>query len=107
VSRVLFLPHNIQLSEPSQNADSIIRMKINVQLFVKCERFENTRSAEDAIVSSEIKCCAMVQAVSSRLLTAEANATALVSPCGICGGQNGTGTGFSPSSSANIMPSGL
>jgi hypothetical protein len=37
----------------------------------------------------------MAQAVSRRPLTAEAR----VSPCGICGGQNGTGTGFSPSTS--------
>jgi hypothetical protein len=33
----------------------------------------------------------MCQAVSRRPLTAEAR----VSPCGICGGQSGTGTGFS------------
>jgi hypothetical protein len=38
---------------------------------------------------------AMAQAVSRRPLTAEAR----VSPCGICGGQNGTGTGLSPSTS--------
>jgi hypothetical protein len=42
---------------------------------------------------------AMDQAVSRRPLTAEAWVPARVSPCGICGGQNGTGSGFSPSSS--------
>jgi hypothetical protein len=36
----------------------------------------------------------VAQAVSRRPLTAEAR----VSQCGICGGQTGTGTGFSPSS---------
>jgi hypothetical protein len=38
----------------------------------------------------------MVQAVSRRSLTAEARVQSRVSPCGICGGQSGTGTGFSP-----------
>jgi hypothetical protein len=37
----------------------------------------------------------MAQAVSRRPLTAEARVQSRVSPCGICGGQNGTGTGFS------------
>jgi hypothetical protein len=37
----------------------------------------------------------MAQAVSRRALTAEAR----VNSCGIYGGQSGTGTGFSPSSS--------
>jgi hypothetical protein len=36
---------------------------------------------------------AMAQAVSRRPLTAECR----VNPCGICGGQSGTGTGISPS----------
>jgi hypothetical protein len=39
---------------------------------------------------------AMVQAVSRRLLTAEARVHALVSPYGICGGQSGAGTKFPP-----------
>jgi hypothetical protein len=41
----------------------------------------------------------MAQAVSRRPLTAEARVQSRVSPCGICGGQNGTGTDFSPSNS--------
>jgi hypothetical protein len=39
----------------------------------------------------------MSQAVIRRPLTAEARVRSRVSPCGICGGQNGTGTGFPPS----------
>jgi hypothetical protein len=39
----------------------------------------------------------MAQVVSRRPQTAEARIRALVSPCKICGGQSGTGTGFSPS----------
>jgi hypothetical protein len=42
---------------------------------------------------------AMAQAVSCRLPTAEARVRSWVSPCGICGGQSGTGTRFSPSTS--------
>jgi hypothetical protein len=42
---------------------------------------------------------AVFQAVSRRLLTAEARIRAEVSPCGICGGQSATGTGFSPMNS--------
>jgi hypothetical protein len=43
---------------------------------------------------------AMAQVVSSRSLTAEAR----VNPCGICGGQSVTGTGFSLSSSVLVFP---
>jgi hypothetical protein len=49
----------------------------------------------------------MAQVVSRRPLTVEARVRAWVNPCGICGGQSGTGTGFSPSSSVlpvNIIP---
>jgi hypothetical protein len=41
----------------------------------------------------------MAQVVSRRPLTVEARVRARVNPCGICGKQIGTGTGFSPSSS--------
>jgi hypothetical protein len=41
----------------------------------------------------------MAQAVSRRPLTAEARVRSRVGPCGFCGGQSGTGTGFSPSTS--------
>jgi hypothetical protein len=38
--------------------------------------------------------CAIVQAVSRRLLTAVARARAQVKSCGICGGQSGIGVGI-------------
>jgi hypothetical protein len=41
----------------------------------------------------------MAQAVSRRPLTAEARFRSRLCPYGICGGQSGTGTGFSPSTS--------
>jgi hypothetical protein len=39
----------------------------------------------------------MAQAVSRRPLTVETWVRSRVSPCEICGGQSGTGIGFSPS----------
>jgi hypothetical protein len=39
---------------------------------------------------------AMAQAVSRRPLTAEARVRSRFNPCGICGGQSGTGTGPPP-----------
>jgi hypothetical protein len=51
----------------------------------------------------------MAQAVSRRPLTAEARVRARVNPSGICCGQSGTGTGFSPRSFSpvNIIPPSL
>jgi hypothetical protein len=42
----------------------------------------------------------MAQAVSGRPLTAEDHVRFRVSPCGICSGLSGIGTGFFPSTSA-------
>jgi hypothetical protein len=53
------------------------------------EECENT-------ANKPIICRAMAQAVSRRPLTAETWVRSRVSPCGFCGGQSGTGTGFSP-----------
>jgi hypothetical protein len=53
---------------------------------------------------------AMAHVVSRRPLTAEAWFRARVTPCGICGGQSGPGTGFYPSSSVfpvSIIPPSL
>jgi hypothetical protein len=47
-------------------------------------------------MKKELKGRAMAQAVSRRLLTAEARVRTQVRPCGICDGQSGTGAGFSP-----------
>jgi hypothetical protein len=49
----------------------------------------------------------VAQAVSRRPLTAEETVRSQVNACEICGGQRGTGTGFSPStpvSSVSIIP---
>jgi hypothetical protein len=46
----------------------------------------------------------MAQAVSRQPLTAEAQVRALVSPRGICDGQNDTATGLSQSSSVFFLP---
>ena len=43
----------------------------------------------------------MAQAVSRRPLTAKAPFLSQVSPCGVCGEQSGTVTGFSPSTSVS------
>jgi hypothetical protein len=45
----------------------------------------------------------MAQAVNRWSLTAEAWVRARFIPCGICGGQSGTGTGVSPSSSFSLV----
>jgi hypothetical protein len=58
-------------------------------------------------MSETLELFAMTQAVSRRPVTAEARVRSWVSPRGVCGGQSGTGTGFSPSTSVspvNFIP---
>ena len=45
----------------------------------------------------------MSQAVSRRPVTTETRVGSQVSPCEICGGQSGGGTGFSPSTSRSLV----
>jgi hypothetical protein len=47
--------------------------------------------------------CAMARAVSRQPLTAESRVRARVNPCEICGGQSGTGTGFSSNFSVFLL----
>jgi hypothetical protein len=70
-------------------------------LLVGCPRLLISSVSEEFLASKEGLCsgCAMAQAVSRRPPTAEARVRYRVSPCGICGGQSGPGTDFSPSTS--------
>jgi hypothetical protein len=64
-------------------------------------------SAFRYIVNPKHKAVPWAQTVSPRPLTAEARVRSRISPCGVCGGQSGTGTGFSPScrfSPVNFIP---
>jgi hypothetical protein len=74
-----------------------------VSLFSSNSSFKDLTTVELATSRAPCTCYpqgrAMAQAVSRRPLTAESWFRARVNPCGICGGQRGTGTGFSPSSS--------
>jgi hypothetical protein len=45
----------------------------------------------------------MAQAVGCGILTMEATVQFQASPCGMCGGQSGTGTDLSPSTSISLV----
>jgi hypothetical protein len=73
-------------------------------MHVQKESYAKIKTRSSALVSEEHHIptsfsCAMAPAVSRRPLTAEARVRSRISPCGICGGQSGTGTGVSTSTS--------
>jgi hypothetical protein len=63
---------------------------------------ERSQEQKKLITKKETNCLSIAQAVSRRPLTAESRIRARVSPCGICGGQCGSRTGLSPSST--VLP---
>jgi hypothetical protein len=75
-----------------------------------CDCLLESADSDDTQCQQQQQGRALDQLVSRRPITAEARVRAWVNPRGICGGQSGTGTGFSPSSSVfpcqyNIPPS--
>jgi hypothetical protein len=69
-------------------------LRMNAERITK--QLLNMKDKETAQEEAEGR--AMVQVISHWPLTAEAWVRVWVNPCGICGGQSGTGTGFSPNS---------
>jgi hypothetical protein len=84
----------------------MVTVELKWQVFINEARAvseHNGMVAQVKTTDSPAKGRAMAQAVSRRSSTVEAR----VSPCGVCGGQSGTGTGFSPScrfSPVNFIP---
>jgi hypothetical protein len=68
-----------------------------------CLRVQSNALSDLQFTLLKLSGLAMAQAVSRWLLTTEFRVRARVNRCGICGGQFGTGTRFSPSSS--VLPS--
>jgi hypothetical protein len=64
----------------------------NVTILVPCKHHPTLQYFNTTAVT-----LADAQAVIRRPSTAEARVRSRASPCGVCGGQSGTGTGFSPS----------
>jgi hypothetical protein len=93
--RVLANGHAAQWADPDVAKERILPLPATPVVFPARKICKRTKGR------------AMAQAVSRRPLTAEARVRSRVSPCEICGGQSGTGTGFSPScwfSLANFIP---
>jgi hypothetical protein len=83
------------LRRPNKQGGEVYTMKFSTVFILHVMLLRATKSSSIGR--------AMAQDVSRRPLTAEARVRARINPCGICGGQNGTGTGFSQSSS--VLPS--
>ena len=81
---VCFAPHNVFMSFAEFVKNSLDFLK-RIYCFCLC--------------NGDMLGRAMAQAVSRRPLTAETRIRSQASPCGICGAQSGTATGFSTSTS--------
>jgi hypothetical protein len=69
---------------------------------VAFENVSHFKYLETTLTNQRCMGRAMAQAVSHRPVTAEVRVRSRVTSCGICCGQSGTGTGFSPSTS--VLP---